>query len=296
MLGRTSSRSSLDRVKALVEDSLADTGRVASKLCGPLYVIAANGIIAFICGTMYKVVFPRVLASGRENWLHAGSHFAFLAVIISQVLLNYYKCIRVGPGYAKDTGGLNSDRDALALFYPSMRVCKKCSCMKPPNCHHCSVCDKCVLEMDHHCPWLHTCVGRNNYCYFLRFLLFVWGGTLYTSLMAQIPVKVVGLNIHYPQKYSGAHLACFLLSGSVFIGISMLLSFHLLLSLSNNTTIQFMEKFCEDGETWRGFFVGIAQDMDWKHLLAAVRGGKNKLRKSSSGRQGRHHGQLATVV
>jgi hypothetical protein len=31
------------------------------------------------------------------------------------------------------------------------RFCKKCSHYKPPRSHHCRVCDRCVLRMDHHC-------------------------------------------------------------------------------------------------------------------------------------------------
>ena len=30
-------------------------------------------------------------------------------------------------------------------------ICKKCISPKPPRSHHCSVCNKCVLKMDHHC-------------------------------------------------------------------------------------------------------------------------------------------------
>lgn len=33
-------------------------------------------------------------------------------------------------------------------------------------------CDNCVDGIDHHCAYLHTCVGRNNYTSFLSFLFF----------------------------------------------------------------------------------------------------------------------------
>lgn len=30
-------------------------------------------------------------------------------------------------------------------------ICKKCIAPKPARTHHCSVCNRCVLKMDHHC-------------------------------------------------------------------------------------------------------------------------------------------------
>ena len=34
-------------------------------------------------------------------------------------------------------------------------ICKKCISPKPPRAHHCSVCGKCILKMDHHCRILY---------------------------------------------------------------------------------------------------------------------------------------------
>jgi hypothetical protein len=47
------------------------------------------------------------------------------------------------------------------------KSCKKCSSLKPPASHHCSVCQRCIARMDHHCPWVNTCVGFYNQKFFL---------------------------------------------------------------------------------------------------------------------------------
>ncbi|KAL6248341.1 palmitoyltransferase for Vac8p [Rhinocladiella similis] len=53
------------------------------------------------------------------------------------------------------------------------RYCKKCHVPKPDRTHHCSTCKRCVLKMDHHCPWLSTCLGLHNYKAFVLFLIYI---------------------------------------------------------------------------------------------------------------------------
>jgi len=43
-------------------------------------------------------------------------------------------------------------------------TCRICIAPKPPRCHHCTICNKCVLKMDHHCRILFTYLWINlNY-------------------------------------------------------------------------------------------------------------------------------------
>ena len=54
----------------------------------------------------------------------------------------------------------------------NVRYCSKCLMIKPARCHHCRLCNRCVLKMDHHCPWIANCVGFNNHKYFMNMLLY----------------------------------------------------------------------------------------------------------------------------
>lgn len=47
--------------------------------------------------------------------------------------------------------------------------CKRCYIYRPPRAHHCHVCRRCILNMDHHCPWINNCVGEYNQKYFMQF-------------------------------------------------------------------------------------------------------------------------------
>ena len=45
-----------------------------------------------------------------------------------------------------------------------------CNTIRAPRTSHCYDCNACVLELDHHCPWMGKCVGKYNLCYFYAFL------------------------------------------------------------------------------------------------------------------------------
>jgi len=53
---------------------------------------------------------------------------------------------------------------------------------KPDRSHHCSVCDKCILNMNYHFVWVNNCIGFYNRKFFIQLLLFALILSIYIDI------------------------------------------------------------------------------------------------------------------
>lgn len=125
-----------------------------------------------------------------------------------------------------------------------VRFCNKCQSKKPDRAHHCSTCKRCVLKMDHHCPWLATCVGLRNYKAFLLFLtyltFFCW--TCFAASATWVWSEILSDGQYTESFMPVNYVLLAVLSGIIGIVITGFTAWHLWLTVRGQTTIESLEK------------------------------------------------------
>lgn len=177
-------------------------------------------------------------------------------VVTGMLLYCLARCILTNPGTVPDGKGWElQDREDSAEGGESERAadlvekkhtgerrhCKWCLKYKPDRCHHCRICNLCILRMDHHCPWVYNCIGFRNHKFF--FLLLVYAvidllivnltmfDTVWWSTRTDVSISMMILLMF------GETLATFLM-----VLIVSFLSFHIWLMSKAMTTVEFCEK------------------------------------------------------
>ncbi|KAM5546926.1 protein S-acyltransferase 10 [Rosa sericea] len=149
---------------------------------------------------------------------------------------------QLGRPLLKDSGTPWS-KLVLDLYPPgtSFRnlTCSYCNAEQPPRSKHCHDCDRCVLQFDHHCVWLGTCIGVGNHCKFWWYIceetaLCLWTGIQYITYLKSNILSA---------WWKDAIMIVLLVTLSIsLIFLLLLLLFHSYLILTNQTTYELVRR------------------------------------------------------
>ncbi|XAR62924.1 Protein S-acyltransferase [Bertholletia excelsa] len=233
-------------------------------------------VAAIIAASYYAVVIltwgPHLLEGGFISVLSFAIVIAF-HVLLVLLLWCYFAVVFTDPGSVPENwkppveeGNNVALSDSLAFGSlssslpssdgserrPAIGYCRKCGNGKPPRCHHCSVCQRCVLKMDHHCVWVVNCVGARNYKFFILFLVYTFMETTMDTL-ALLPSFIKFFREAKHPSVSPGHLAvsflAFVLNLAFALSLLCFVIMHVCLLFSNTTTVETYEK--KKGVVWK---------------------------------------------
>ncbi|EUC62014.1 DHHC palmitoyltransferase [Rhizoctonia solani AG-3 Rhs1AP] len=144
-----------------------------------------------------------------------------------------------GPSI-QDAESSEEDSDIEVDDQGEKRWCRKCWAPKPERAHHCSYCKRCVLKMDHHCPWLaNNCVGHRTYPSFVHFLVCTTLLAVHAVSVSVSPIKWYFNNTIDILDSTPFHALYLALGGAIFtICMGSFAGFHIYLVTTGQTTIE----------------------------------------------------------
>ncbi|XP_060964190.1 probable protein S-acyltransferase 15 isoform X2 [Cannabis sativa] len=157
-----------------------------------------------------------------EDWIGLQSSSGSLNALIFTFLtafsiFSFSVCVLTDPGQVPPSYAPDVEQSGISDEETKRKICDRCATYKPPRAHHCRVCRRCVLRMDHHCLWVNNCVGYWNYKAFFMLIFYATIGSIYSTVTCGVMMSALSLTL-----------------GTLF-------GWHIYLIIHNMTTIEYYE-------------------------------------------------------
>jgi len=132
------------------------------------------------------------------------------------------------------------DSKAAIEAAKSKRYCKTCRIDKENIYSHCSICNRCVYEMDHHCFFLANCVGGNNYKFFLSYVVYAaFSSMIHFCFYIPYVTSLLNLKLQVFKKVGIIKLSiCLMMSMMAMFFTVFLLGSHIYYMINNTSYLK----------------------------------------------------------
>lgn len=217
------------------------------RVVGNLFIILVFVALTYVYFSVVWIVLAPKIGNGWWNGIEeltlAFYHFFLILLLWSLVQTIFWDPGQVPTFWGFHFGDHESKRKRYWLIW---------NVFKPERWHHWSTCNRCVLNMDHHCPWVNNWIGFWNRKPFILLLVYV-------LLCAYLSFIILSFDLFYriqneyalykrgTTEYNGYAKLLIVIGGEVITGaasfmMTNFLKFHINLILENKTTIEFLEK------------------------------------------------------
>ncbi|KAF9930101.1 hypothetical protein FBU30_000851 [Linnemannia zychae] len=235
-----------DKIERLID-------RTSSSL-GPILLGVAFILLSLTITCYFTVYLPYHYQWKEGDGIQGNIGYVMTMVwslyLVWGILANYYYAVTTPPGSVLD--GLAAENEGthfqdvlmeMESFTEFPPTCKRCHLPKPERTHHCSVCKKCILKYDHHCPWIHNCVGHFNHRYFLMFLTYLTIACIYFIYMGIGPfmllIEIEEYTTAWPYRMPQGLVAFSeVLACAIGLAVGGMACWHWYLTLTAQTTLE----------------------------------------------------------
>lgn len=206
--GLTPAQLAADKNHRQVAFFLGNARRLLDKRCdgnsrlGRLSKLGLAPLLWCIIFLLLVTYIHSVIMASNLPKLPAGyALLAWLGVILATTgLVMFYRCSSNDPGFIRmnghDVHDMKDDEPLLKIEINNpvllagnwSQLCATCKIVRPLRAKHCSTCERCVEQFDHHCPWVSNCVGKKNKRDFFLFLVLEVSAMLITGAVSLIRV------------------------------------------------------------------------------------------------------------